>query len=189
MSILTTFFGCSDLYIETGLGNGQSFQNAADHGFDELHGIELDDVLAGNVVRRMAGRGNAYVHVGSSPDVLPRLMRPERQMLFWLDAHYAHGLYSGSVDRDRALVDTRFGQCPLLAELAIITAVNWQRGPLVLIDDAQCFEPEEYRGPWTAWDRAQFPRPPEIQAALPGWSLDRVNGGSGWFYVCRPPPP
>ncbi len=188
MSVLTNFADCHDVYIETGLGHGQSLTQAVQHGFATLHAIEIDEKLIGMAAGTFhpLRMPTVTIHHGSSPDVLPILIDPARQTFFWLDAHFSAGLYTSDSARDRAQLDPRFGECPLLAELAVIWAVDWHVPPVVFIDDAVCFVAETYEGHHAAYTRAAYPTRDEIQQTLPeDYTLHVADEGTGQYFQCR----
>lgn len=187
MSVLVDFLGHHDRYIETGIGHGQSLAQAVRHGFADLHAIEIDQKLVDMARGQFADIRHLTIHHGSSPDVLPEIMTPDVQTLFWLDAHFSAGLYTGDAERDRQQLDARFGECPLLAELAAIRAVDWLMPPTILIDDATCFTASAYVGHHAAYTRAAYPTVTEIQAALPtGYHLHEAEAGTGVYFRCLP---
>lgn len=147
-------------FIETGTYHGVSLAQACRHAFKRLVTIDVD---AGSqiVARERVGVDFRVEWVcGSSPDVLPSLMRAEDATTFWLDAHYTgHG---------RELMDARFGECPLLLELAAIRAVPWRVPPIILIDDAHMYSSTwwETNSFATHFDRSQWPTLEEIADAM-----------------------
>lgn len=185
MSVLTNFFGCNTVYIETGIGHGQSLKEAVKHGFKTLHAVEIDEKLVKMAHGTFAGVGGVSIHHGSSPDVLPEIIDPTRQTLFWLDAHYSAGLYTSDSERDRAQLDPRYGECPLMAELKVIAQVPWTVLPVILIDDAVCFTAEKYEGYHASWDRDQHPTLAEIRSLLARFSVTPRDDGTGEYLVCR----
>lgn len=178
MGILTQFQQ-ADVFIETGLGHGQSLRLALQQPFDRLHSIEIDPTLIGWFAAMPEGKDpRLTLHLGSSPDVLPRICDPARLTMVWLDAHYSAGQYTSDSAVDRGRLDPRFGQCPLLAELAILRAVPWVAGcrPWIYIDDAACFLTPAYEGMLAQHDRAAYPTEAEIRAALPDdYTLDLID--------------
>lgn len=163
MGVLSRFEPAA-VFIETGLGGGRSLGAALAEPFETLHSIEIDPTL---IARCELSDPRLTIHHGSSPDILPTILDPARSTMFWLDAHYSAGLYTSDSDVDRSRLDPRYGQCPLLAELAIIRAVAWRVRPWIYIDDADCFLAPVYEGMFAQYDRAQYPTEAEIVAALP----------------------
>lgn len=192
MSVLTNFFDYHDVYIETGLGHGQTLAKAIAHGFLELHVIEIDQKLIDMANEKFSGFPGVplTIHHGSSPDVLPEIIDPKRQTLFWLDAHYSAGLYTSDSERDRDQLDPRHGECPLLAELKVIAFTPWTLDPIILIDDAVCFTAKDYKAYYTSWDRSQHPMLDQIKAAillfsLGNFSVEIRDDGTGEYLVCQ----
>ncbi len=188
MSVLTNFYDCHDVYIETGLGHGQTLTEARKHDFKEIHVIEIDEKLIGMAHTKfpeLSNLSHVRIHHGSSPVVLPKLINPNRQTLFWLDAHFSAGLYTSDSDRDREQLDPRYGECPLMAELAAIVAVPWTVDPLILIDDAVCFTATKYEGYHASWHRNQHPTLADIRSILARFRVSVQNDGTGEYLVCQ----
>jgi hypothetical protein len=179
MGVLSEFQS-AQVFIETGLGHGQSLTAALAQPFEQLHSIDLNEDL---ILRFERQHGyeldpRLTLHQGSSPDVLPQIIDADRLTMFWLDAHYSAGQYTGDAARDAMLLDPRVGQCALLAELAVIRSRRWAPGcrPWIYIDDAVCFQAPVYEGMWAPYDRAQYPTMVEIAAALPpDYQLDVID--------------
>ena len=116
-----------ELFIETGTYRGDSLVHAAKQDFRVLHSIEYDVKNYEQAVSRFSDVSNIYLHHGSSPDVLPVIIDKHATTTFWLDAHY-----QGTRQEEQ---DMEYGQCPLMAELEIITSVKWDTLPFIIIDD------------------------------------------------------
>jgi hypothetical protein len=113
--------------VETGTYLGDMMVAMAGH-FDELHTIELSEMLHRRARLRLAGHGNVRLHQGDSGAQIARVLEIiDRPALFWLDAHYSGG---GTA---RAELDT-----PINEELRLVLA-HPVRGHVVLIDDARIF--------------------------------------------------
>lgn len=160
-------FPPADVFIETGHGFGETLDDIVKGPYKEIHTIELDAELARRGRERFAPFPLVHVHHGSSPDILPSVCDPNRETVFWLDAHYSGGNYvTDQTDPVR-------GQCPLLEELAVIRGLPWRVPPLIFIDDSPCFTDAHYAGVYANCDREQFPTVDEIQRALPdGYRLE-----------------
>ena len=152
----------ADVFIETGSAQGGTVAQMVDL-FGEIHTIEWDPGNHEACARNFSGRHHVHCHLGSSPDVLPRVMDRARKTLFFLDAHYR------SLGRHE--MDPARGECPLLAELAAITAVDWASPPMIIIDDAHEFA----GGRSPAFDPAQWPTLDQIRAATPAHDLTIRN--------------
>ena len=133
-----------DVFIETGTQVGNSFEQAMAQPFRRLYTIEVNTDNHMAALRRFEHRlefrcpcgcgfeQKASLHHGSSPELLPRIVDPERDTTLFLDAHFV----SENVNE----MDARYGQCPLLRELEIIATVPWKTKPLVVIDDSRMFD-------------------------------------------------
>lgn len=174
------------VFIETGLGHGQSLSQALKQPFAALHSIEIDQTLIDHWDKKFGPDPRLTIHHGSSPDILPRIIDPARATMFWLDAHYSAGQYTSNSDVDKSRLDPRFGQCPLLAELAIIRAIPWTVRPWIYIDDAACFSLPVYEGMYAQYDRRQYPTEAEIRAALPPDYVVDVVDMLGFAYRAGP---
>lgn len=142
------------VFIETGTYRGDTLANAFAAGFRTLHSIEVCETNYQLATARFEGQANVHLHLGSSPEVLPRIIDPEIATTFWLDAHF-----QGS---SRAELDPDYGECPLLVELRVLFSYDWS--PIILIDDAYMFDQRIPGG----FDRSQWPSLEDIRAALPG---------------------
>jgi hypothetical protein len=111
----------TDAWIETGTYQGESIVAALAAGYPLIRSVEFDPALAAAARQRFAAQANVTILEGSSPEALPALIHAGRSTTFWLDAHFQGGPAS---EQDR-----RYGECPLLAELAVIRAVPWAAPP------------------------------------------------------------
>jgi hypothetical protein len=151
--------------IETGTYHGDTLVAAWPRGFARLISIELCPKHIDHTALRLRDLGiDADLVLGSSPERLGSLIDPALPTLFWLDAHF-----QGHDPEER---DPRFGECPLLAELAAIRSADWSVPPYILIDDAIAFIPQA-RNP--ALNPDEWPDMESIRAALPaGYTIDVV---------------
>jgi hypothetical protein len=166
----------AQVYIETGVGLGDSFACAVRQPFDRLHGIDVSERAVAACLK-FAADPRVAIHHGSSLDVLPRIIDPTKKTLFWLDAHY----------EGPDCWQPEHGQCPLLAELRIILAVRWEQKPVILIDDYSAFM--SYSEWWRRYagerlDREQWPTFAEIYDEMGGvdyrWTF--LTGTDGILY-------
>lgn len=166
-------FPPADVFIETGYGGGETLADVVSRRlFRRYVSIEVNPDLAAEGAARFAGMPHVQVINGSSPDALASVCDRSRNTVLWLDAHFSAHTYA-PVEQD-----AQYGQCPLLAELAVIRAIPWAFVPRIYIDDALVFEAESYEGTYAeGCDRAQFPRRAAIEAALPpGFALTLHDG-------------
>ncbi len=153
-----------DVWIETGTYRGDSIDIALECGFRELHSIEVCPRLYEAAAPRFAGNQRVHLHLGSSPDVLDRLLTPaitSRSTVIWLDAHF-QGYARDEMDEVR-------GECPLLEELDVIVSRTWSAPVLVAIDDVRLFQgefPEDVALRAEAWPTIE-----DVRTRLEGWRL------------------
>ncbi|MEK6285225.1 MAG: hypothetical protein AABO57_05750 [Acidobacteriota bacterium] len=117
-------------FIETGTYEGEMV-DAVKTSFSRIYSVELDSAL----FERAESRFTLYEHItilrGDSGDILPQLLRDLRvPSLFWLDAHYSHGITA------RGELET-----PIMRELESILHHDVS-GHVILIDDVRCFTGE-----------------------------------------------
>jgi hypothetical protein len=113
--------------VETGTFMGDMIYNTR-HVFEQIHSVELDNVLYANAVRRFRRYSHIHLWHGDSNDVLPQILKQLNwPALFWLDAHYSAGITA------RGLLDT-----PIVQEIRHI-AQHTNRSHVLLIDDAREF--------------------------------------------------
>ena len=154
--------GCTK-FIETGTGPGEGVRRALSAGVPVIHSIEIDDTLHRLACDRFPGHPNLHIHCGSSPDVLREIITPQPGTVFFLDAHYSGGLWSNTIDQ-------RYGQCPLLAELAVIRSFEWPEPPLIIVDDAGLFNPDRAQTS-SPYDWTQWPTVDDIAQACEPWPV------------------
>lgn len=173
-----------DVFIETGLGFGATLRAAVySNYYRKIYSFEVNQELIDRVQQTLP-RGLRHVHIrkGHSPDLLLEC-DTSRSTVFWLDAHAtAPGVYLNPENQHAD--DYRYGQCPLLAELAAIRMLHWQYPPVIFIDDVLYYEATHYEGTYASGlDRQNFPTRRQILAALPpGYQLSVHQGR---FYECR----
>lgn len=120
-----------DVFIETGSYVGETLARAVASGFRSCHSIDVSQHHYDTCRRRFAAQPHVQLHLGSSPDILRRIIDPSRATTFWLDAHY-----QGQGDDE---LDINGCECPVLSELVVILSTPWAVKPLILIDDAYLF--------------------------------------------------
>ena len=178
-----TFKGRSlvtDTFIETGTHEGKTLANMVQSGlFKTYHSIELRNACYQKVKPRFVNHSNIHLHLGSSPGVLREIIDPSRSTTFWLDAHYQ--------GRQREEIDPADGECPLLGELEVILAFEWEQLPVIIIDDAEIFRPGRgaVRRGTANFDFKQWPTTAEIKSSL-GAAYDVVEAGSLIYGLPKP---
>ena len=118
------------VFIETGTYLGDMIYSVKDI-FKEIYSIELDKKLAERANKIFKKYNHIHIINGDSSEVLPKLLlKINRPVQFWLDAHYSGGI---TTKGDR--------ETPILEELNSI--LNWWiNGSIILIDDARLFKKE-----------------------------------------------
>lgn len=166
-----------DIYVETGVGDGRTFQRAA-QAFPDIRGIEMQPEKVAAVAAALEGRENFSVITGDSAKHLYLMLDPDKKTLIFLDAHADS-------------IHPRSPQCPVLDELRQIMAAGWTAGlPTIVIDDAHCFTGGKgplpgSPGPFPGWKRNEWPTVAEIDAMIGTWWDVKVEGD---LIVCRPLP-
>jgi len=179
-------FPCDDydVLIETGLGTGGTAYDARVER-PEMDVITLE--IDASLITRIGPQGPRHTILqGSSPDILPQVCDPDRRTVFWLDAHYSAGTFTGDVPHDQALIDARHGECPLLEELAVIRRIPWRVPPIIFIDDAICFQGGDLSQTYAAGiTQSAWPTEAQIAEALPKGYVLTVEGGGRYFRARR----
>lgn len=164
----------NDVFIETGTFRAETLQGALEAGFEEIHSIDIVEEYVQNAVRQFKDHLHVHLHHGSSPDVLPHIIDSNKTTTFWLDAHY-------QAFKDYE-IDTKYGECPLLAELSVIFTFSWAIPPIILIDDPHMFGQEQPNFKFADW-----PQFDNIHDALPAYyTLKQVKvSDSNDILVCH----
>jgi hypothetical protein len=159
--------------IETGTCTGNGVFHCRKL-FREIHTVEIEPALHANAAKRLARLRHIRCHLGPSPEILQRIIDPWKSTTFWLDAHYSAG--------DETAIGPVENQCPLLAELDVIFAFEWQSSPVILVDDLKMFCDWYWEKPifskWASrYDRAQWPTLAEITAfcAAHGYAAEPIH--------------
>jgi hypothetical protein len=116
-----------DTLVETGTYLGDMvFANL--NSFKNIYSIELDKRLYERAKKRFKNYNHVIIYHGDSAIILNKIVKNLKQKtLFWLDAHYSGGVTSKTNK-----------ETPIKEELKIIIK-NWEKGNIVLIDDAKLF--------------------------------------------------
>ncbi len=115
------------VFVETGTFRGDTTAAVA-NSFPEIHTVEFSRAIFDQTAERLRGLANVNMIFGSSPDALLQMREKlkSESVLYWLDAHWCGGSTSGEQY-----------ECPLLAELSAIAALNEKS--VILVDDARFF--------------------------------------------------
>jgi hypothetical protein len=126
-------------FVETGTLFGNTASWAA-RVFPTVYTIEAEEALWEAARRRHAHLSNVRFILGQSPAQLSALTPTLDRPLFWLDAHWSGGYTAGEK-----------AECPLLDELAAISAAGLTEA-FILIDDARMFlSPPPLPHKWQQW--------------------------------------
>jgi len=148
------------VFIETGTYKGETLENARRAGYGLLFSIECVPDYYTDACEKFKKYPNVTIWYGSSPDILPKIVTWITPSVFWLDAHF-----QGGDIKEQAY---KHGQCPLLAELAVIFSKKWMKLPIILIDDAHMF----LKTVPTNFESLEWPTYDEIKDRLPpGYSV------------------
>lgn len=161
------------VFIETGTGGGWTLLNAAEAGFRDLWSIEFDEMAYEYNREKFKDLPHVHLLHGDSRDMLARVVQRTVPTTFWLDAHFSGGSF---------WYDERHEgrhQCPLLAELNVILAQDWETPPVILIDDWVLFLPWEQERYDQGFRREEWPYLPDVVAPLAraGANVDLRSGG------------
>ena len=159
-----------EVFIETGTGAGSTLAKAAPL-FRKCFSCEPDAKRHLSCIKGFSGVSNVFIYFMNSVDFLGNLLTPllgQESATFWLDAHYSGVGPSPDVE------------CPLLDELAVITSVNWQQKPVILIDDAYYFTDAFWSTrkamPYT---RSKWPTLEQIKKAMPFFNCEIIGWKGG----------
>ena len=120
------------IFVETGTYLGQMIDETRES-FDEIISIELDNDLFDRAKNKFSNAKNITIIHGDSAELLPKcIMKINRPILFWLDAHYSAGFTS------KGNLST-----PITRELISIFDHPLNTEHVILIDDARCFNGED----------------------------------------------
>lgn len=173
MTTMTEFPTGVQVFIETGYGMGQTLSNAVTQDFEELHSIEIDRNIAARAKGLWEDNDRVHIYEGDSREVLPKIVKPSKSTMFWLDAHWSFGGYGEAKPVD---------ECPLMGELKVISDVKWKEQPLILIDDAPFFDPMFWNNNPTPATKSEWPTMEQIRDVLDGYTITERGG----VLVCVP---
>jgi hypothetical protein len=120
------------VFIETGTFMGDGIYNAIWAGFSEIYSIELSDYLYERTLPYIKDFPNVRLIHGDSGRLLKYLlMEIDKQVTFWLDAHYSEQC-------------TAYGPSPLFKELDAINN-HYIKTHTILIDDISDYNIDEIK--------------------------------------------
>lgn len=130
-----TEFGKGTVFVETGTYEGDTVQLAKEHGFSNVHSIELNEDLYKKCASRFENISEVKIWQGDSVDRLKDIMKEIKgQATFWLDAHASGPLPGG-----------KYGGCPLVHEIKAIGEHD-VKNHVIFIDDCRLFGSAEWEG-------------------------------------------
>ena len=128
-------------FVETGTQAGAGLQHALDLGvFDVLHSIEINPGFYDMCTKKFEGHDNVNLHLGSSVDMLPKVLEQIKDVescFWWLDAHLPELIEDTGFDFDETSHEIAL---PMKAELEIITANRDISNDVFLMDDLRIYE-------------------------------------------------
>lgn len=125
--------------IETGTFRGDGIRLAIEAGIERIHSIEIDPDFYHRAVDEFQSHQGVSIHLGSSHELLPNLLRFSSlrgNALFWLDAHFPLA-DKGDVSYRSELNPAK--RMPILSELEAIVRLREDFDDLIIIDDLRCF--------------------------------------------------
>lgn len=143
-----------DVFVETGTFRGETLAVALAAGYKEVHTIDVVEEYTKHAKSTHGHNPALHCHTGTSPDVLPSILDPNKSYTFWLDAHYQAHKPEETCEK--------YGECPVLQELKVIFLLNWVIPPIVLVDDAHVF-----KGNYGALNPEHWPKVDVLKKALP----------------------
>lgn len=160
------FVPMTTVWIETGTYLGDGVEAALLQGYSECISIERNRPIYERSVSRFRLEPRVQILFGSSPDILPSVIDPAKTTTFWLDGHY-----SGSPGER----DEKYGECPIIAELEVITRCAWKFSPVILIDDAFMFldwvDDPGCNYLQSTYCRSEWPTLSEIRSRFPNYEI------------------
>lgn len=138
----------SPVFVETGTYMGDGAQAALDHGFSEIHSIELSKPLYRDATERFAHDDRVHLYLGDSGVILGNVIaKIDGRITFWLDGHF-HPMGKNRADnpsrRKWGLSKTKKWS-PILTELEYIKS-HPISDHTILIDDIGEMGTPEYGG-------------------------------------------
>lgn len=123
------------VFIETGSHLGDGVSVAFDHGFQEIHSIDMSPKAIEICQTRFQFCKNVTMHLGNSAEVLPSLLSTiDKPVTFWLDAH------AMTKTEEKTSKDI----CPILSELECI--LKFPHKSYLLVDDMWLFRKKKWKG-------------------------------------------
>ena len=136
LAVNPKWYKITNIFIETGTGQGLGIEKALKYDFKEIYSIELDRRLYDKNFRRFRALENVKIYHGDSAELFPEIMNTFKEpVTIWLDAHIDH-----FIGRD----DYREYLCPLYYELEYLKS-HPIKDHLIMIDDRRLFREHEKR--------------------------------------------
>jgi hypothetical protein len=134
------------IFIETGTFMGGGVTRALEAGFKQIHSIEVSPDFYDYCMTCFADKENVYIHLGSSTEVLPKLLENINEpVTLFLDGHFFSASPSTINNIRLAKEDV-----PLLIELDVI-ANHPIKNHTILIDDRRVFGKSNIPGEVVDW--------------------------------------
>ena len=160
-----------NVFVETGLGNGNSFFHVLDltkdDTFDSYHSIETHKPLVDECESKLWRYPNQKVNFLNEPSssglekILKSLTKEDR-VLFWLDAHFPGD--AEGIPITETLETPKDLQIPLEKEMELIYQYRKGCTDMIMIDDLRIYEKGPYE--WGNWEHS-----------------DLVGGGKGIGFI------
>ena len=127
-SVLISYRGKTNIFIETGTSEGDSVETARLCGFSKIFSIESDIETFNIAFNRFKNFPNISIFNGKSIDILPDLLKEIHEpVLFWLDAHSDCESEMTPIFQELDIIETfEFASTVLMDDIRLIGCGMWK---------------------------------------------------------------
>lgn len=138
----------TQVFVETGLGTGNSFNYARQFSFNKLYSCDIDNLA---ITKYNADSNDSRLTIfGQSSEIslpifLQEIENSSSNILFWLDAHFPNETNGAAYDQEQDL-NIRL---PLEKELNLIFQERIRKNftkDVIIIDDLRIYKDQKYSG-------------------------------------------